>query len=446
MSIDAKINKIGIASLSKMQQDTIDAIKTGKNDVLVVSPTGTGKTLAYLLPLVERLESLVANDNNDSSIASVVVVVPGRELALQSQEVLRSFTSQIKGLSLYGGRPTMDEHREFNKVKPHILFGTPGRLNDHIDKQNIPIENITTLVIDEFDKCLEMGFADEMSKLIASLPNIKQRVLLSATMSEAIPRFVNMRRTKTIDYSPKESNDVERIKIYKVLSENKDKLGTLSNLLLEFGEESSVVFLNYRESVERTAHFLMEQGFGVSLFHGGLEQREREAALYRFANGSANILVTTDLASRGLDIPDIQNIIHYHLPETKENYIHRIGRTARWDKEGRAFFLLNAEETIPDYVEEDVTIHEVNISNRTPAKPKMTTLYIGKGKKDKLSKADIVGFLCKKGGLKGNEIGKISVMERYTYVAIDRRKLKEVLNNVRGEKIKGVKTIVETVK
>lgn len=182
-------------------------------------------------------------------------------------------------------------------------------------------------------------------------------------------------------------------------------------------------------------------------FHGGLEQKEREAALFKFTNGSANILVCTDLASRGLDIPNIQNIIHYHLPETKQNYIHRVGRTARWDRVGRTFFLLNKEEEIPEYVEEKIQVFEQQKTDGLlPAQPRMQTLYIGKGKKDKISKGDIVGFLCKKGEVRIQDIGIISVLDRYTYVAVKGTITKHLIKKLQGEKIKGLKTIVEPVK
>lgn len=442
MSIDEKIRKLGIESLSKMQEESVDAVLHTDNDVLLLSPTGSGKTLAYLLPITELI---------DPQGLSAIVVVPGRELAMQSCEVMRMLGGGLRSMALYGGRPTMDEHRELRKVQPHIVFGTPGRLNDHIAKGNLPVEGVRFLVIDEFDKCLEMGFQEEMTTLIQSLPAVRRRILLSATESDAIPRYVNMQRVVRVYHRTEEA---DRVHIYKVMSESKDKLPVLEQLLLDFGDESTVVFLNYRESVERTAEYLLEKGFGVSLFHGGLDQREREAALYRFANGSANILVTTDLASRGLDVPDVNNVIHYHLPETQDNYTHRTGRTARWDRQGRAFFLLSDGETLPYLDFKSLPLY-TPLSHRegqeggalpTPAKPKMVTLYIGKGKRDKLSKGDIVGFLCKKGGLQSSEIGMISVMERYTYVAVSRLRAKSVLANVSGEKIKGVKTIVEKVR
>ena len=321
-------------------------------------------------------------------------------------------------------------------------------MNDHLDKDNISRYSIRYLVIDEFDKCLEMGFQAEMQKLIKSLPGLQRRILLSATNLEQIPQFVNMSKKGTlIDFLPDDEQTSERITLYEVRSPQKDKLETLKQLLLSFGDASSIVFLNYRESVERVNSYLVEQGFVTSCFHGGLEQKEREAALYRFSNGSANVLVSTDLASRGLDIPNIENIIHYHLPESEDGYIHRVGRTARWDAAGRSFFILNSQEHIPDFVEGDIAEYDIPLtSHASPLAPKMTTIYIGKGKKDKISKGDIVGFLCKSGGLRSDEIGRIDVKDRYAYAAIKRDKLRQVLQQTRGEKIKGIKTIVEDVR
>ena len=436
------LNKLGITQLNEMQEQTISAIANGSNDVVVLSPTGTGKTLAYLLPLVDRM---LSNGIQDTSRLSLVVVVPTRELALQSLQVFKSMGTSLRAMALYGGRPTMDEHIKLRAVMPHVVFATPGRLNDHIAKDNISVADIQTLVIDEFDKCLEMGFQNEMNVLLGSLVELKQRILLSATHSEGIPYFVRMSHTKTVDFRQEEQQTSSRLDIYKVESQTKDKLPTLSSLLLSFGQQSTVVFLNHRDAVERTAQYLMQQGFVVSIMHGGLEQRQREDALYKFANGSATVLVATDLASRGLDIPDIKNIVHYHLPETSSNYIHRVGRTARWNSTGRSFFLLNPEEDIPEYVEGEVKDYIPAETNTTPPQPKMVTLYIGKGKKDKLSKGDIVGFLCKIGGLQSSEIGIITVKERYTYVAISLQRLRQVLVKTKGQKIKGMKTIVEEV-
>ena len=436
--IDKILNKLGI-ELNDMQQDALRAIQHGNQDVVVLSPTGSGKTLAYLLPLSQLVDA--ADDEPQA-----IVVTPGRELALQSSTVLKNMGSGLRAMACYGGRSTMDEHRVLRQVRPQIIFGTPGRLNDHLDKGNFSPYHIKYLVIDEFDKCLEMGFQDEMSRLVKSLPGLRRHFLLSATESEEIPRFVHMGKVEKLDYRMDEEQVPERVHIYKVMSPEKDKLESLSLLLRSLGDTSTIVFLNYRDSVERTNRYLADQGFSTAFFHGGLEQKEREAALYRFSNGSANVFVSTDLASRGLDIPDIDNIIHYHLPESEDGYIHRVGRTARWEAKGKAYFLLGPTESIPEYVDAEVEEYEIPAELPAPAQPKMATIYIGKGKKDKISKGDILGFLCKKGGLQSAEIGKIDVNDRYAYAAIARPKLRTVLQKVKGEKIKGIKTIVEEVR
>lgn len=439
MDINKVLDKLGISELNKMQQEAMNVILRKNDDVVILSPTGSGKTLAYLLPLIQKLDSQLPH-------VQMLVVVPGRELALQSQRVLKDMGTGLRSMALYGGRATMDEHRKMREVQPQVVFATPGRFNDHLLKENVSPLFIKYVVIDEFDKCLEMGFREEMSLLMGRLRHAEQTILLSATDAEEIPRFVRMGQTQRLDYLVKEEQVSERVLLYKVISPTKDKLETLKQLLLDFGDESTVVFLNYRDSVERTAAFLRECGFSISMFHGGLEQKQREDALYRFSNGSANVLVCTDLASRGLDIPDIQNIVHYHLPLGEDGYIHRVGRTARWDKSGKTFFVLNQEEQIPDYIEGNVKDFIPSPLNDHPQLPKMATLYIGKGKKDKISKGDVVGFLCKIGGLKSDEIGRIDVNDRYSYVAVKQKRLASVLRNVQGEKIKGLKTIFEEIK
>ena len=439
MDINKVLDKLGISELNKMQQEAMNVILRKNDDVVILSPTGSGKTLAYLLPLIQKIDSQLSH-------VQMLVVVPGRELALQSQRVLKDMGTGLRSMALYGGRATMDEHRKMREVQPQVVFATPGRFNDHLLKENVSPLFIKYVVIDEFDKCLEMGFREEMSLLMGRLRHAEQTILLSATDAEEIPRFVRMGQTQRLDYLVKEEQVSERVLLYKVSSPTKDKLETLKQLLLDFGDESTVVFLNYRDSVERTAAFLRECGFSISMFHGGLEQKQREDALYRFSNGSANVLVCTDLASRGLDIPDIQNIVHYHLPLGEDGYIHRVGRTARWDKSGKTFFVLNQEEQIPDYIEGNVKDFIPSPLNDHPQLPKMATLYIGKGKKDKISKGDVVGFLCKIGGLKSDEIGRIDVNDRYSYVAVKQKRLASVLRNVQGEKIKGLRTIFEEIK
>lgn len=432
------LDNLGISELNDMQKEMSEAFLHSGSDIVLLSPTGTGKTLAYLLPLVASVDK--ANDN-----VQAVVVVPGRELALQSVNVLRAMKCGVRGYACYGGRQTMDEHREIRKLMPQIIFATPGRLNDHIDKDNISIAHVRTVVIDEFDKCLDMGFSGEMMSLMTKLRFASRHVLLSATAVDAIPQYVNISNTRMIDYRTENNDLSDRIRIHVLRSVKKDKLDTLYACLCSIGSDSAVVFVNYRDSVERVADYLCEKGFVVSAFHGGLDQKEREAALYKFSNGSANIMVCTDLASRGLDIDGIGHVIHYHLPETREACTHRNGRTARWDATGDVIFLLGPSETLPDYVTSDDEMTLPDILPQ-PSKPRMATIYIGKGKKDKISRGDILGLICKKGGVDKDNVGKIDVKERYAYVAVSTDVVKQLLQKLRNEKIKGVKTVFELLR
>ena len=435
MNVTVDLAKLGIEQLSAMQLKASDSIAQGERDVILLSPTGSGKTLAYLLPILQKLDV-------SSKEVQAVVIVPNRELAIQSAEVLQLLTKTMKGFACYGGRPTMDEHRQLRQVQPQIVFATPGRLNDHLDKRNISIEVIQYVVIDEFDKCLEMGFQEEMSKILEKLTAVKQRILLSATDAVEIPHFVNMNNVDRLDYLTSATVS-HQVRVFSVHSPDKDKLQTLKQLLLSFGNQSTIVFTNYRESAERIHDYLTFQHFYSTVFHGGLDQQERESSIYKFSNGSVNILVSTDLASRGLDIPDVDNIVHYQLPDQEENYVHRTGRTARWEKEGRAFLLIGPTEEIPAYAISHTHEYSIPVTDSQPALPKMATIYIGKGKKDKISKMDVVGFLCKKCQLAPDEIGRIDVNNYYVYVAIQRNKLQEVLKRAKGQKIKGLKTIFE---
>ena len=438
MNQDEILSKLKIEELNAMQMAVGKAFRETDNDVVVLSPTGSGKTLAYLLPLLESIDE-------QAERVQLLVVTPSRELALQSDNVVKRI-GRYRSMACYGGRPAMEEHQTMNRQLPQVIFGTPGRLNDHLAKENFSPYTVRYLVIDEFDKCLEMGFMEEMSQLIRYLPGLRRRLLLSATDAQQIPSFVRMGKVTRVDYLHQREEVQQRVNHWCVMSEEKDKLPALKHLLCAIGHQSSLVFLNFRESVERVANYLQNEGFSISFLHGGLDQQLREDALYKFSNGSANIFVATDLAARGLDIPLIQNVVHYHLPLNEEAYIHRVGRTARWQSSGDNFFLLGPEEHLPDYLTVQPQTFVLPAEMPLPPQPLMTTIYIGKGKKDKLSKGDIVGFLCKKGGLTMAQVGKIDVKDRYTYVAVERKAVGEMLKKVKGEKIKGIKTIVECVK
>ncbi len=440
------LKKLGIDHLSPMQEEARHAIGEGHGDVVLLSPTGSGKTLAYLLPLCSRL-------NADTDAVQAMVVVPGRELAMQSQQVMQRMGTGLRSMSVYGGRPAMDEHRQMRLQRPQVVFGTPGRLNDHLSKGNINPHGVAWLVIDEFDKCLEMGFEAEMSRLLQRLPDVRRRVLLSATDAAQIPSFVrldNVQRIvateKAMQHTEADRQTQQRIATYTVRSADRDKLATLNALLRSLAGQKAIVFLNLRQSVVRTADYLRRCGFMPAVMHGGMEQSLREEQLYLFANGSLCPLVSTDLASRGLDIPDVQAIVHYHLPETSVAAIHRSGRTARWQATGNTYFILGPGERLPEelaaagateYIPENANVRQRLLL------PPMATIYIGKGRRDKISRGDIVGFLCKKGGLRAEQLGRIDVYEHHAYAAVSRQAVAGLLSAVRDERIKGLRTVVE---
>ena len=431
------LEKLAITSLTPMQEAALNTSREAK-EVILLSPTGTGKTLAYLLPLIERL-------NEGPACVQAMVIVPSRELALQIETVLKTMRLPWKAMSVYGGRAAMDEHRTMKGLQPTIIIGTPGRLNDHLEKGNIDATTISTLVIDEFDKCLELGFQSEMQQVIDKLPAVKHRYLTSATDMDELPTFTGMRRAVKLDYLSATENDA-KVHTYIVHSESKDKLHTLYKLLCTFEDGQAIVFLNHREAVDRVATYLREQKLYFEAYHGGMDQEVRERALYKFRCGSSNVLISTDLAARGLDIPEVRHIIHYHLPGSEEGYIHRTGRTARWNAEGSSYLILHSEEHAPEYLPDEVTEYPLPERVGRPAPPVWSTLYIGKGKKDKINKVDIAGFLYKKGGLTREDVGPIDVHDYCAYVSVSRSKVRQLLTLIANEKIKGMKTRIEVAK
>lgn len=431
------LQRLSIVTLTPMQESAL-LISREKNNIILLSPTGTGKTLAYLLPLIERLKQVTSG-------VQAMVIVPSRELALQIEGVIKAMNLPWKAMSVYGGRATMDEHRTMKGLQPTIIIGTPGRLNDHLEKGNINASSINTLVIDEFDKCLELGFQGEMQQVVEKLPAVRFRYLTSATDMEELPTFTGMHHAEKLNYLLTHEND-EKVHTYIVHSESKDKLHTLYKLLCTLEDGQSIVFLNHREAVDRVSAYLREQKLYFEAYHGGMDQEVRERALYKFRCGSSNVLISTDLAARGLDIPEVRHIIHYHLPSSEEGYIHRTGRTARWDADGSSYLILHSEERAPEYLPEDVADYPLPERVGRPVPPVWSTLYIGKGKKDKINKVDIAGFLYKKGGLTREDVGTIDVHDYYAYVSVSRSKVRQLLTLISGEKIKGMKTRIEVAK
>ncbi len=427
------LRALNIEALNSMQLEAVEAIEKHK-DIILLSPTGSGKTLAFLLPILKSLK-----EGNNS--VQTLVVTPSRELALQIEQVFKSMNTGFKVSCCYGGHKMSVEKNNLTEP-PAILVGTPGRILDHISRGNFSTESIHTLVLDEFDKSLELGFREEMSKIIETLSAVQKRILTSATKALEIPAFTGIREPFVLDYLDK-NQAPEGLTCNIVKSVHKDKLSALFQLLCLLGGESTLVFCNHRDAAKRVSDSLTDSMVVNEYFHGGLEQHVRERVLGKFRNGSCNILVCTDLASRGLDIPDIKHVIHYHLPANEEGYIHRNGRTARMHAAGDSYLILSEDESVPNYIKDELKIIELPDTRILPPKPVWGTLYIGKGKKDKLNKVDIVGFLMQKGNLKKEEIGLIEVKDFFSYVAVKQNKIRELLRTVRDEKIKNRKTVIE---
>ncbi len=429
--------RLNITQLNDMQQQVLQATSTSKDDIMLYAPTGTGKTLAFALPL---LKSLVDNRRQ----VQAVVIVPSRELALQIHEVLRQLATGHKVTCCYGGHKVEDERLSL-VVEPDIIVSTPGRLLDHCQRKHVEIRNVKTLVIDEFDKCLELGFEDEMKKLMKQMPNLGRRILTSATVMDEVPRYVGVKCLREINFLTGAKK--HKIKTWQVNSDEADKLETLRSLLLSLPEGKTIVFANYRNAVERIHAFLVGQHIAAGLYHGALEQLSREMALSMFHNGTYQVLVTTDLGARGLDITDVKNIVHYHLPVSSESYTHRNGRTARQQASGDAFVIVGPTESLPDYVETDDEWHIPAKPARNSINTDVATLYFMAGKKEKISKGDIVGFIANNSkNVNAQQIGNIDVRDHYALVAVPRARITDTLANLQASKIKGKRVRISLVK
>jgi superfamily II DNA/RNA helicase len=435
-SIENILANLKIDALNEMQQASVEANKND-HDFILLSATGSGKTLAFLLPILENLE---AENKNTRAL----IVVPSRELAMQIEQVFKTMGTGNKITATYGGHKREIEENSLVQP-PAVIVGTPGRLGDHIRRGNITVDSITTLVLDEFDKSLELGFLEEMKFILESLKNVQKRILTSATEAVEIPDFMPLKNPERIDFLiPGEEK--KGLAIKSVFSPDKDKSETLFRLMCYLGNRSTIVFCNHREAVERTSKLLSEKGIYNEFYHGGMEQQQRDSALSKFRNGTTNVLVTTDLASRGLDIANIRYIIHYHLPLTEDAFTHRNGRTARMEASGTAILILSEDEKMPAYIPEEAEPITLPQESILPEKPKWATLFIAAGKKDKVNKVDIVGFLTNKGQLKKEDIGLIDVKDFFSFVAVRKVKMNHVLHLIKNEKIKNKKVKMEVAK
>ena len=431
------LERLKIKSLNEMQVSAISSAEKN-NEIILLSATGSGKTLAFLLPVLNSLDPGSRN-------IQALILVPSRELALQIESVLKQMQTGFKILACYGGHKREIEENSLVQ-SPAIIIGTAGRMADHIRRGNVDTKSIKFLVLDEFDKSLELGFLEEMQFIIGSMPAIENKILTSATNAVEIPAFVKMKEPVTLNFLPENATSNESLRINTLLSDDKDKLQTLLQLVCYCNNTSTIIFCNHRDSVERTSTFLTEQGIINVFYHGGMEQQDREVALTKFRNSTSNILVTTDLASRGLDIADIRNIVHYHLPHVEAEFTHRNGRTARMNATGNVYVIWSEDEKLPVYITENAEKFELPEKLSIPEKPKWSTLFIAAGKKDKINKIDIVGFLSNKGHLKKDEIGLIEVKDFSAFAAVRKSKIGNVVELVKNEKIKNKKVKIAVAK
>ncbi len=417
------LSKLGIATLNPMQHEARKAILRGE-EVILLSPTGTGKTLAFLLPILNDLSP-------KEELVQALVLVPSRELAIQIEQVLRDMGSGHRVYSVYGGRPGSGERREL-KVPPAILIGTPGRVADHLRREAFDPKKIRTLVLDEFDKSLETGFEQEMKQIVRDLPNVRKKILTSATSAVEVPDFMGLRDPLIINYLGTRGN---RLTLLEAVSEQKDKLDVLEKVLGVTGSGRGIVFCNVKGTLHFVADFLDSRGIDHATFMGGLEQTDRERSLIRFRNGTDRILLATDLAARGIDVPELDFIVHYQLPLHEAEFTHRNGRTARMHANGTAYVLRYEGYPLPEFITGAERME-------LPAEPGpvinsgWTTLHVSGGRKDKISKGDLAGLFFKQGGLKKGELGVIELLADCAYVGVPKRKAAALVGTLNNSRVK----------
>ena len=428
---------LGIESLNEMQVAAQETI-LNDNNVLLLSPTGSGKTLAFLLPIFEML-----NEDINTRV-QCLILVPSRELGLQIEQVWKKMGTNYKVNVCYGGHSIETEIKNLSNP-PAVLIGTPGRIMDHIDRGTFKTDYIETLVLDEFDKSLQLGFHEQMSFIISRLTKVNKRILVSATAGIEIPKYTRVVNPTILDFIPNDEANTN-LDMKMVISKEKDKIGSLFNLICSLKSEAAIIFCNHRDAAERISDTLNEKGIYATYYHGGMDQDERERALIQFRNGSMPYLITTDLAARGLDIPEMKHVIHYHLPSKEDELTHRNGRTARMLATGTAYIIAHESEKKMDYLDYSMKVLHVADSTTLPKPPEFQTIYISGGKKNKLNKIDIVGFFSQKGKLEKGDLGLIEVKDFISFAAVKSKKVKDLLSNIRDEKMKGKKFKIEVAR
>ncbi|MFZ4261229.1 DEAD/DEAH box helicase [Sphingobacterium sp. HJSM2_6] len=423
------IDNLGISSLNAMQEE-VNAQFDSARDFILLSPTGSGKTLAFSILLLKLLK------NYPKTIGSALILVPTRELALQIESVIKKMDNTISMVCLYGGN---NSKLEKNKIKegPQVIVATPGRLIYHLEREPGLLQHTHTLVLDEFDKSLELGFYDQISYIIHACRDIKHKILTSATDVTDKPEFVKLNNPIKLDFLEKTAL-IPNLNYFRVNSSTKLKLEQLFKLICKIGAERILVFCNHREATEHVSSLLESKGIDSIPYHGGLDQYFRELAITKIKNGSQLILITTDLASRGLDIPDMNHVIHYQFPYKQEDFIHRNGRSGRNQQEGNVYSVIAEGDRCPEYYEH-VEELELDEFYPLPPLPAYQTIRFTAGKKQKINKIDIVGFIFSLGTYQKSDVGMVEVKAFDSYVAVNRSIAREIVKLGNNAKIKGQK-------
>ena len=434
-SYSAYLQHLSIPALNPMQEAFL-AKPLDSQHLMLLSPTGSGKTLAFLLRMLAELEE-------DKKGIQAIIIAPARELVLQIEDVLRKMKTGYNVCVCYGGHHSRTEQNRLAEG-PAIVIGTPGRLSDHIQKGTIDAFTVKMVVLDEFDKSLQMGFHEQLEVIFRAFSGKQKHLLTSATRLEEIPSFIPFKKADTLDFLKKEEN--VRLQLQLVKTAPEEKIEVLLQLISSFGTEVSLVFCNHRDAVDRISAHFKEMGFANAVFHGAMEQIDRERNLIRFRSGACHVLISTDLAARGLDIPEIRHVVHYQLPIHEDAFIHRNGRTARMHAEGQAYLILADDETMPAYIPTKLPVKDPGTAFKLPPAPAFECVYFSAGKKEKISKGDIVGLLMKKGGLANGDIGVISITDLASFVGIKRSLVPSLLKKLKGEKLKKAKVKVEVAR
>ena len=435
------LTQLGYTTMTPIQEEALP-LALGGHDLIAQAKTGSGKTAAFGIPMLNKL------DMSNMTVQGLVIC-PTRELSNQVAEELRRlarFQSNIKIIVLSGGIPMRPQIASLEHGA-HIVVGTPGRLKDHIQKNNLDISQIHTLVLDEADRMLEMGFKEEMVDIIGYTPHTRQTLLFSATFPDDIEYISRRFQKNPMQVAVESHHDSASIEQLFYMCHHKDKLASLVRILSVNEFEHAMIFCNTKALVQEVMDFLEEKGFDAVALHGDMEQREREQILIRFKHHSTNFLVATDVAARGLDIEALPAVINYELPRNQETYTHRIGRTGRAGLEGKAITLFTEKErykldhlsSYQGHALEYESIERLPQSRSNRVQPEYVTLYISGGRKDKVRRGDILGAITKQIGLEGKHVGKIDVVDHSSYVAIERGYEAEVVKGLNQNKIKGRK-------